>query len=440
VNDTRRFPPGFVWGAATSAYQIEGAVDEDGRGPSIWATFAAPPGKVANGATGAPGADHYHLWKDDVELMASLGLRAYRFSVACPRIQPTGSGAPSRRGLDFYRRLVDTLRDHDIEPMVTLFHWDLPQALQDQGGWENRDVAHRFAEYARIMFDALDGRDWLTINEPKTVVDAGYLQGIHAPGFSDESRAFVALHHLLLGHGLAVRELRATGADRRAGLALNLSPVYPADDAPETAAVARHQDGVENRLYLGPIVEGRYPADTREWIGERSPMPERVADGDLAIIAEPIDLLGVQYYSPLYIRADKTREFRHPTSQAAWQEIYPAGLYDILSRLTRDYPPIPLVITENGMPAPDEPDADGRVRDQHRIDFLRDHLAALHRAREEGANVVAYHVWSLLDNFEWAEGYAQRWGIVHVAHPSMRRTLKDSALWYRALIRHGVLE
>jgi beta-galactosidase len=436
----RRFPAEFVWGAATSAYQIEGAVDEDGRGPSIWDTFVATPGNIANGETGAPGADHYHLWETDVELMASLGLRSYRFSVAWPRIQPTGAGAPLRRGLDFYRRLVDALRERDIEPMITLFHWDLPQALQDQGGWENRDVAYRFADYAQIMFDALDVRDWLTINEPKTVVDAGYRSGVHAPGFNDDSRAFVALHHLLLGHGLAVQALRAGGGDRRIGPALNLSPIYPADDDPATAQAVRHVDGLENRLYLDPVFGRGYPADMMAWIAERGPLPERIVDGDLTTIGTPVDLLGVQYYNPLYMRADNEREFRHTTSQAWWQEIYPEGLYDILQRLTRDYPRVPLVITENGMPAPDSPGPDGQVHDPARVEFLRGHLTALHRAVQEGVNVTAYYVWSLLDNFEWAEGYAQRWGIVHVDHPSMRRTLKDSALWYQGLIRDGVLE
>jgi beta-glucosidase len=301
-------------------------------------------------------------------------------------------------------------------------------------------VAYRFADYAQIMFEALDVADWLTINEPKTVVDTAYRFGVHAPGLSDDARAFVVLHHLLLGHGLAVRALRAGGGRRRIGPALNLAPVYPADDSAEAARAARHADGLENRVYLDPVFKGRYPADTMEWIARRSPMPERILEGDLAAIGEPVDLLGVQYYNPLYIKADSEREFRHATSQAWWQEIYPEGLYDILIRLARDYPRVPLVITENGMPGPDERAPDGQVHDPARIEFLRGHLAALHRAMRDGAAVEAYHVWSLLDNFEWAEGYDQRWGIVHVDYPTQRRTPKDSALWYRDFIKTGELE
>jgi beta-galactosidase len=441
VNAPRRFPSDIVLGAATSAYQIEGAVHADGRGPSVWDTFAATPGKVANGDTGDPGADHYRRWADDIELMASLGLESYRFSIAWPRVQPDGSGPVNQAGLDFYRRLVDGLRERGIRPMATLFHWDLPQALQDQGGWENRDVAKRFADYAQIMFDALDVPAWITINEPKTVVDAGYRQGVHAPGFRDDARAFVALHHLLLAHGLAVRALRASGGDRAIGPALNLSPVYPADapsggprdDTLEDAV--RHVDGLENRLYLDPVLKGRYPADTLRWIAARSPMPERIADGDMEIIGERVDLLGVQYYTPHYVTATGERAYRHPRSQAWWQEIHPEGLYDLLVRLARDYGDVPLVITENGMPAADEADRDGAVRDPWRVDFLRGHLDAVRRAVADGARVTGYHVWSLLDNFEWAEGYRQRWGLVYVDYPTQRRICKDSALWYRDLIK-----
>ncbi|MEV5410477.1 GH1 family beta-glucosidase [Thermopolyspora sp. NPDC052614] len=435
MTDPRRFPSDIILGAATSAYQIEGAVDADGRGPSVWDTFAATPGKVADGDTGEPGADHYHRWADDVDLMASLGLQSYRFSIAWPRIQPDGSGPVNPKGLDFYRRLVDGLRERGIRPMPTLFHWDLPQALQDQGGWENRDVAKRFADYARIMFDALDVRDWLTLNEPKTVVEAGYQHGVHAPGFRDDARAYVALHHLLLAHGLAVQALRSSGGDRRIGPALNLTPVYPAGSGPKSQRAVRHADGLENRLYLDPILKGHYPDDTLQWIAARSPMPTLIADGDLTIISERVDLLGVQYYTPRYVTDDGEREYRHPTTQAWWQEIHAEGMYDLLLRITRDYGDVPLVITENGMPAPDEPDADGAVRDPWRVNFLRDHLDAVRRAVADGARVEGYHLWSLLDNFEWAEGYRQRWGIVYVDYATQRRTLKDSALWYRDFIK-----
>ncbi|GAA3804720.1 GH1 family beta-glucosidase [Sphaerisporangium flaviroseum] len=435
----QRFPDEFVWGAATSAYQIEGATEEDGRGVSVWDTFAAVPGNVKNGDTGTPAADHYHRLGEDLGLMTSLGLRGYRFSIAWPRVQPTGAGRPDQRGIDFYRRLVEGLRERGIHPMATLFHWDLPQALQDAGGWENRDTAERFAEYAEIMFDALEIRDWLTINEPKTVVECGYRAGVHAPGIQDDGRAFVALHHLLLGHGLASRVLHDRHPGRRIGPALNLHPTYAADGAPETAKAVWHQDGLENRLYLDPIFTGAYPEDTLAWIAERSPMKDHIRDGDLATISEPVDVLGVQYYNPNFLDAEGNRVLKHPTAQLDWLEIYPRGLYDTLTRLRSDYPEVPIVVTENGVPAPDEVGPDGTVDDGGRITFLRDHLAAVRDALAEGVPVEGYYVWSLLDNFEWAEGYSARFGIVHVDYATQKRTLKNSALWYRDVIATGRL-
>ncbi|WP_433225105.1 GH1 family beta-glucosidase [Microtetraspora malaysiensis] len=437
MNSPARFPSDFVWGAATAAYQIEGATREDGRGVSVWDTFSATPGNVRDGDTGETAADHYHRYAEDLDLMAGLGLQSYRFSVAWPRIQPAGSGAPNQKGLDFYRRLVEGLVERGIRPMATLFHWDLPQELQDRGGWENRDTAERFADYAEIVFDALPVRDWLTVNEPKTVVDCGYRNGIHAPGVRDDARAFVALHHLLLGHGLAARRLHTGHPGRRIGPALNLHPSYPADESPEALAAARHQDGLENRLYLDPILKGRYPEDTLAWIAERSPMAEHIREGDLAVISEPIDLLGVQYYTPIFVDGAGERVITNPRAQAEWLEIYPEGLHDVLVRLRRDYDGVPLVITENGLATVDAPDADGRVHDDERIAYLHGHLRAMHRAMAEGARVEAYHVWSLLDNYEWAEGYSQRFGIVHVDYATQRRTPKDSALWYRDVIESG---
>ncbi|WP_055478667.1 GH1 family beta-glucosidase [Sphaerimonospora mesophila] len=439
MNSPARFPDGFVWGAATAAYQIEGATTEDGRGASIWDTFSATPGNVRDGDTGEPAADHYHRYREDLDLIAELGLGSYRFSIAWPRIQPTGTGRPNQKGLDFYRRLVDGLAERGVSPMATLFHWDLPQELQDRGGWENRDTAARFADYAEIVFDALDIGDWLTINEPKTIVQSGYQFGDHAPGVRDEARAFVACHHLLLAHGLAAQVLHDRHPGRRIGPALNLHPTYPADDTPEAARAARHADGLENRLYLDPIFKGHYPEDTLRWISERGPMRDHILEGDLATISTPIDLLGVQYYTPHFVDGDGERVFKHPTAQAEWLEIYPEGLYDVVTRLTRDYPRVPLVITENGLPTLDEPGPDGRVRDEGRIAFLRDHLAALHRAVEEGARVEGYHVWSLLDNFEWAQGYSQRFGIVYVDYATQKRIPKDSALWYRDVVKTGEL-
>ncbi|MCM0677910.1 GH1 family beta-glucosidase [Micromonospora phytophila] len=430
-----RFPLGFGWGAATSAYQIEGAAKEDGRGESVWDTFSRTPGRTRNGDTGDVAADHYHRYAEDLDLMRDLGLRSYRFSISWPRILPDGAGAPNQRGLDFYRRLVDGLHERGIAPMATLFHWDLPQALQDAGGWESRDVAHRFADYAEIVFRALGDRvpTWLTINEPKTVVQNGYLWGHHAPGRQDPAAAYLVAHHLQLAHGLAVGALRATGAGR-IGPALNLHPCYPADDSAEAARAARLYDGYENRLYLDSVLKGSYPQDVLADLGADSRMVRGIRDGDLATISAPVDLLAVQYYTPIYVTADGGTTRRWPTSEADWQQIYPDGMYDILTRVTRDYGPIPLTVTENGLPTPDTLAADGTVDDTGRISFLRDHLAAAHRAVTAGVPLESFHVWSLLDNFEWAEGYDQRWGLVYVDYPTQRRVLKRSAHWYRTVI------
>ncbi|WP_406071278.1 GH1 family beta-glucosidase [Micromonospora sp. NBC_01638] len=434
-----RFPDNFGWGAATSAYQIEGAAKEDGRGESVWDTFSRVPGRTRNGDTGDVAADHYHRYAEDLDLMRDLGLRSYRFSISWPRIQPDGTGAPNQRGLDFYRRLVDGLLERGITPMATLFHWDLPQALQDADGWESRDTAHRFADYADAVFHALGDRvpAWLTINEPKTVVQNGYLIGHHAPGRQDPNAAYLVAHHLQLAHGLAVGALRATGSDSRIGPALNLHPCYPADDSPQAAAATRLFDGYENRLYLDSLLKGSYPEDVLVDLGPQSRMVQGIRDGDLAIISEPVDLLAVQYYTPIYVTADGDTEHRWATSEAEWQQIYPDGMYDILTRVTRDYGPIPLTITENGLPTPDTLASDGTVHDAGRISFLRDHLAAAHRAIAAGVPLESFHVWSLLDNFEWAEGYDQRWGLVYVDYPTQRRVLKSSATWYRSVIADG---
>ncbi|SDR14377.1 GH1 family beta-glucosidase [Thermostaphylospora chromogena] len=439
MNTNPRFPGDFLWGAATSAYQIEGAVSEDGRGPSVWDVFSHTPGKVRGGDTGDVATDHYHRLEDDLDLMASLGLRGYRFSVSWSRVMPEGTGPVNQRGLDFYRRLVDGLHARGIRPTATLFHWDLPQALQDKGGWENRDCASWFADYARVVFDALDVADWCTINEPKTVVEAGYQLGIHAPGVTDPARSYVVLHHLNLAHGLAVRALRAGHPGRRIGPALNLAPVYPADDSERAAEQARLHDGLENRLYLDPIFKGRYPSDVLERVAATHRLTEHVLDGDLETVSEPIDFLGVQYYHSKFVDGDGNRVFKYPVAQAEWLEIYPDGLYDLLVRLSRELPDTPLVITENGMASPDAPAADGRIHDTDRIDYLRGHIAAMGRAMAEGAKVTGYHAWSLLDNFEWAEGYEQRFGLVYVDFATLERVPKDSALWYRDLIAGGRL-
>ncbi|MFC5922801.1 GH1 family beta-glucosidase [Micromonospora vulcania] len=434
-----RFPRDFGWGAATSAYQIEGAAKEDGRGESVWDTFSRTPGRTRNGDTGDVAVDHYHRYADDLDLMRDLGLRSYRFSISWPRIQPDGTGAPNQRGLDFYRRLLDGLHERGIAPMATLYHWDLPQALQDAGGWESRDTAHRFADYADALFHALGDRVpvWLTINEPKTVVQNGYLTGHHAPGRQDPDAAYLVAHHLQLAHGLAVHALRATGGTGRIGPAFNLHPCYPADDSPEAAAAARLLDGYENRLYLDSALRGSYPQDVLADLGPQSRMVGGIRDGDLAVISAPVDLLAVQYYTPIYVSADGGTERRWPTSEAEWQQIYPDGMYDTLTRVTRDYGPIPLTVTENGLPTPDTLAADGTVDDPGRISFLRDHLAAAHQAIAAGVPLESFHVWSLLDNFEWDQGYDQRWGLIYVDYPTQRRVLKRSAHWYRSVIADG---
>jgi beta-glucosidase len=434
--DPMLFPPGYTWGAATSAFQVEGSTTADGRGPSIWDTFSAEPGRIRDGSTGDPGADHYVRWESDLDLMAELGLGAYRFSIAWPRIQPTGSGAVNQRGIDFYRRLVDGLLDRGIKPGITLFHWDLPQALQDTGGWPSRDTAYRFADYAEIMFDALGNvdADWFTINEPKTLAYVGHLYGAHAPGISDANAAAAAVHHQLLGHGLAVERFRQKGVTGRIGIALNLTPIYPADDV--FADSARYLDGSENRLFLDPILTGTYPKDAIGRNGgqlpaDRAAFDALVHEGDLATISARNDLLAIQYYGVAGVAFEGAQVQLYPTSDASWQQVHAEGLYDLLMRLKADYPAIPIVITENGIP--DNGPA-LTTSDDYRVDFLRNHFIQASRAIADGSLLEAHYVWSFLDNFEWAEGYQQRWGIVAVDFDTQQRSPKDSFHFYKSVI------
>jgi beta-glucosidase len=373
--------------------------------------------------------------------MRQLGLTSYRFSLSWPRILPGGTGPVNQKGLDFYKRLLDELHRHGIAPMVTLYHWDLPQDLQDRGGWQQRDCARWFADYASVVFRELGDAvpTWLTINEPKTIVTVGYQFGAHAPGVRDVEASLVVLHHLLLAHGLAVGALRASGAKGRIGPALNLAPVYPADGTDAAKRAAPVADGWENRVYLDPVLKGAYPADVLGSMPADAPLRKAIRDGDLAVIGARNDLLAVQYYTPVYVNGAGSYVTKLPTSVATWQQIYPPGLYDILTRLRRDYGDIPLSITENGIPVRDEIGPDGTVHDQPRIEFLRDHFAAAHKAIADGVKLESYHVWSLLDNFEWSEGYSQRWGIVYVDYQTQRRVPKASAQWYREVIaRNGV--
>jgi beta-glucosidase len=453
------FPPDFLWGAATAAYQIEGATREDGRGTSIWDTFSGTPGRVRNGDTGNIAADHYHRFEQDVALMAELGLRAYRFSIAWPRIQPDGRGPALQRGLDFYRRLVDCLLDHGIEPWVTLYHWDLPQVLEDEGGWPNRDLAERFADYAALVYGALYDRVgyWTTLNEPWCSAFVGYASGRHAPGVRDRALAFRAAHHLLLGHGRAVQAMRAISDSNQIGITLNLYPVAAATSEPADLDAARRIDGLQNRLFLDPILRHAYPEDVLQQVEQAAGL-DHLDPEDEALIATPIDFLGVNYYQRHVVAAGpagpaaKPEATEYPTAEdvlfvpqdgprtANGWSVDASGLLDLLLWLHRSYPPTPLAVTENGAAFNDYADPDGRVHDDERVRFLDGHFRAAHQAIAQGVDLRGYFVWSLLDNFEWAEGYSKRFGIVHVDYPSQRRLLKDSAHWYRDVIQRGGLE
>ncbi|MDT0475613.1 GH1 family beta-glucosidase [Streptomyces sp. DSM 41014] len=460
------FPSAFLWGSATSAYQIEGAVREGGRTPSIWDTFSHTPGKTLGGEHGDIAVDHYHRFRDDVALMADLGLTAYRFSVSWPRVQPTGRGPAVQVGLDFYRRLVDELLAHGIKPAVTLYHWDLPQELEDAGGWPERDTAFRFAEYAQIVGEALGDRveQWITLNEPWCSAFLGYGSGVHAPGRTDPEASLRAAHHLNLAHGLGTTALRSVMPARNSiAISLNSAVVRPVSQSPADLAAAQRIDDLANGVFHGPILHGAYSqsllaatAQVTDW--------SYVLDGDLGAIHQPLDALGLNYYTPALVSAaDEQRtgaradghgasehspwpgaddvEF-HQTpgerTEMGWT-IDPTGLRDLIMRYTREAPGLPLYITENGAAYDDKPDAEGRVHDPERIAYLHGHLAAVRGAIAEGADVRGYYLWSLMDNFEWAYGYGKRFGAVYVDYATQARTPKSSALWYREAARTGTL-
>ncbi|WP_440081738.1 GH1 family beta-glucosidase [Streptosporangium sp. LJ11] len=433
----------FLWGTATASYQIEGAVAEDGRGISIWDTFTREPGRVRGGDTGDVACDHYHRWPEDVALMSGLGVNSYRFSIAWPRVQPEGKGAINRAGLDFYDRLADALREKDIVPAATLFHWDLPQPLEDEGGWLNRDTAYRFAEYAAAVADRLADRIplWITLNEPFIHMVFGYALGTHAPGRTLVLDALPAAHHQLLGHGLAVRELRARGAEKVL-ITNNCTPVRPASSDPADLAAADAYDVLHNRLFNDPVLLGAYPDLSAYGVSL-----DCVRDGDLDLIGTPLDGLGVNYYNPTRIAAptgeglpfEDTGITGYPTTAFGWP-VVPDGLRELLSGLRARYGDAlpPVYVTENGCSQPDEPGPGGTVDDQDRIAFLDGHIGAVERARAEGVDVRGYYVWSLLDNFEWAEGFSQRFGLVHVDFPTGTRTPKASYHWLRDRISRGL--
>jgi beta-glucosidase len=447
------FPDEFVWGAATAAYQIEGAASVDGKGPSIWDTFSHEPGNVRGGDTGDIACDSYHRYREDVALMASLGLNAYRFSISWPRVQPGGRGPANPKGLDYYRALLDELGEHGIAATVTLYHWDLPQELQDDGGWAVRDTALRFAEYAAICAEALgDGvTRWITVNEPQVVINNGYRHGQHAPGLRDADAAAAATHHLLLGHGLATQALRGLGA-AEVGITLDLHPIRVLGDGRGGVESARLiTDAMVNGIYLEPVLHGRYPVHAPAAL---LPPPALVADTDLETIHQPLDFLGVNYYSPIFLRAgdpDDLRRNEEPARSAVpgvveylpdWLErttmdwlVDASGLHDLLLDVSKQASGLPLYVTENGRAAEDYVNPQGEVDDVERVRYLHTHLAAAARAINDGASLVGYFVWSLLDNFEWAWGYQKRFGVVFVDFGTQRRIPKSSARFYSDVVR-----
>jgi beta-glucosidase len=426
----RRFPDEFIWGAATSAFQIEGGWNSDGKGPSIWDEFCLHRGNIADGSNGNIACDHYHRLDTDLDLIADLGLDAYRFSFSWPRVQPGGEGALNEPGLAFYDRLIDGLLERGIQPYATLYHWDLPQALQTKyGGWQSRETAYRFMEYAAVIARRFGDRvtSFATHNEPWVTAVLGHEQGIFAPGIKDRAIAIQVSHHLLLSHGLAAAAMRDSGTAATVGIVLNMSPAHPLTDSGEDIAAARLQDGLSLRWYMDALCKGQYPADVLAHLAQDAPS---IQAGDMKIIQRPIDFIGVNYYTRNVVSA--TTPWSPATAGACvtdmgW-EVYPAGLTELLLRLHRDYTLPPLYITENGAAFPDS------TEDEDRRQYLESHIAAIADAIREGADVRGYFVWSLFDNFEWASGYAKRFGIVRVDYATQARTLKRSALWYRRLV------
>jgi len=456
------FPAGFTWGAATAAYQIEGAVDVDGRGPSVWDTFSHTPGKVRGGDTGDIACDSYRRYPEDADLLRSLGLLDYRFSISWPRVIPDGAGQVNQAGLDYYKRLLDALGERGIAPAATLFHWDTPQALQDRGGWSNRDTALRLADYAAVVGEALGDRvkRWITLNEPLVVAHNGHRIGVHAPGLRDDAAAAATTHHLLLGHGLAAAALRASVPGAEVGITLNLTPVRVTNDDSGSAEALEQArlvaDASQNGMFLDPILFGRYPEHAP---ASQLPPAELIADGDLQTIAAPIDFLGVNYYQPVHLRAGDPANLRqgekspqegisgdvvefHPDgleqTNMGWL-IDPEGLYELLLRVSKDAPGLPLYITENGCAAEDYVDPNGVVNDLERVKFLHLHLDACARAIKDGANLAGYYVWSLLDNFEWGYGYQKRFGIVFVDFATQQRIPKASAVFMAEVARDNAI-
>ncbi len=443
------FPSDFVWGAATASYQIEGAWEEDGKGESIWDRFTHTPGKIIDGSTGDVACDHYHLWPQDVEMMADLNLRAYRFSIAWPRILPEGRGRVNQAGLDFYSRLVDGLLAKNITPYVTLYHWDLPQALQDQGGWPERATAEAFVEYADIVSQHLGDRvaNWITHNEPWCISFLSHQIGEHAPGWHDSVAAVRAAHHVLLSHGWAMPVIQRNSPESEVGITLNFTVAEPASGSAVDTDLARGLDAMFNRWFLDPLYGRGYPADGVAGLASMYPHGlDFVESGDMAAISVPTDFLGVNYYTRAVMRDEgaadnlpQTTFADLPRTEMDW-EVYPHGLYKLLNRLHFEYEVPKLLVTENGCSYSDGPDESGQVPDERRRTYLRDHFAAAHHAMQNGVPLAGYFVWSLMDNFEWAKGYLQRFGMVWVDYETQQRIPKDSALWYRDVIANNAFD
>ncbi len=442
VADLSAFSASFRWGVATAAYQIEGGAAEGGRGKSIWDTFSHTPGLVLNGDTGDIADDHYHLWRGDLDLMAELGIKHYRFSLSWSRLQPTGIGELNPEGVAFYRDLLVGMRDRGIEPLVTLYHWDLPQALEDQGGWASRDTAHRFAEYASRVVAELGflATDWITINEPWCVSFLGYGYGAHAPGKKDIRLAVAASHHVNLAHGLALAAIRTIDPTLRVSNSNLVTDIVPATDSAEDAAAVVRLDAMNNRIFLDPIYLGDYSAAVRELFDEYG-LAELIHEGDLDLIGASVDFMGLNHYQRVVVSADEnggylklTETPAEPATTSFGWSVEPDSLRSVLSRVSRDFTKLPIYVTENGASYDDYADPNGSVNDWPRVEYFSGYLAAAAEAIREGVNLQGYYAWSFLDNFEWAEGYSKRFGLVYVDYPTQKRIPKQSALWYRQLI------
>ena len=453
--ENKTFPRDFKWGTATSSYQIEGAPTAGGKGPSVWDLFSHIEGKIKNGDTGDTACDHYHLWRDDIELLKKLGVNAYRFSISWPRIFPTGKeNEPNQIGLDFYSRLVDTLLENQITPFITLNHWDIPQGLENIGGWPERDIVHEFVKYSYHVSKHLGDRvrNWVTHNEPWCVSYLGYIEGHKPPGLINKwSKSLATAHHLLLSHGMAIPEIRKNSKQSEIGITLNLNTAIPASGSTYDEDACRFFDGQFNRLYLNPLYNNEYPDDVFEYLKTKSLISESdlnfIKQGDLNIISTKTDFLGVNYYSRAVIRNEEIGEKKNlprnvdmgPKTDFGW-EIYPPGIYDLLMRLKKEYKVQNIYITENGCSYNDGPNSEGKINDKRRIEYYRSHLTELKRAIEDGVPCSGYFAWSLMDNFEWAQGFSQRFGLIWVDFETLERIPKDSYYWYKKYISANGLD